>query len=171
MATIGEVFELAATHRAGIMTVTVVSNQGDAIVSYTVGSMDYVSAPSRVMRGTSPVFLRDHLASRDNATVLFSDRTATLRSTNPEGLGQQQPFNVEAPNHATLALAPSQSNHADSKTWEVFLALPAPFNRTFDFTATVMGSTIVGTTPAVGMSENVDHATHVVSLKFVDAPR
>ena len=102
--------------------------------------------------------------------MLFSDRTFT-RPDSPEGLGPQQPFNILAPNRATLALAPSGSGHADSPSWDIFLALPAPFNRTFSFTAMVIGSTIVGITPAIGMSEHIDYATHVLSLEFVDASR
>lgn len=170
MATIGEVFD-AAANRAGIVALTMVSNQGDAIASYTLGELRYVQAPTVITPGEPPMFTRNHLESSADATVLFSDRVLTLPGPDPNGFGTQQPFDVEAPNTATVALAPSGSGDANSQSWDVNLSLPAPFNRTFEFTAAVMGSTIVGTTPAIGMSEHVDQATHVLSMKFIDAPR
>jgi len=170
MATIGEVFSKNVAHQAGTTKVTVVSNQSDGIASYAFGTLGYVPTPSRIVPGASAVFHRDHLASTGKAEVLFSDRTFT-RPDDPAGFGPQQPFNVLASNQATLALAPSGSSHADSPSWDIFLALPAPFNRTFGFTAMVIGSTIVGTTPAIGVTEQIAYATHVLSLEFIDAPR
>jgi hypothetical protein len=170
MATISDVFDQAAS-RAGTTSLTLVSNQGDAVASYIVGDLRYAPAPSEILPGGSPVFQRNHLESSADATVLFSDRVLTLPGPDPAGFGPQQPFDVEAPNTATLALAPAGSGDSHSSSWDVNLALPAPFNRTFDFTAEVMGSTLVGTTPAIGISENVDQATHVMSLRFIDAPK
>ena len=141
------------------------------IASYIVGDLRYAPAPSEIVPGESPVFQRNHLESSGDATILFSDRVITLPGPDPAGLGSQQPFDVEAPNTATLALAPAGSADSTSSSWDVNLALPAPFNRTFDFTAEVIGSTLVGITPAIGISENVDHATHVISLRFIGAPK
>src|ERR1041384_3300466 len=118
MATIAEVFSKNVAHQAGTTRVTVVSNQGDGIASYTFGTLAYAPTPSRIVPGTSVVFHRDHLASTGKAEVLFSDRTFT-RPDHPAGPGSQQPFNALAPNQATLALAPSGSGHADSPSWEI----------------------------------------------------
>jgi hypothetical protein len=170
MATIADTFD-AASARAGTTVLTVVSNQGDAIASYTHGDLRYVRSPSRVVPGQPPMFRRNHLESSDDAQVLFSDRVLTLPGSDPNGFGPQQPFDVEAPNTARIALAPSGNGGSHSASWDVNLHLPAPFNRTYAFTANVVGSTLVGTTPAIGMSELSDHATHVLSMKFIDAPR
>jgi hypothetical protein len=170
MATISDVFDQAA-HAEGTTSLTLVSNQGDAIASYMVGDMRFADAPKEIVRDESPVLQRSHLESSADATVLFSDRIMTLPGPDPAGFGPQQPFDVEAPNTATIALAPTGSEDSHSATWDVKLTLPAPFNRTFDFVAQVNGSTLVGTTPAIGMSENVDEATHVMSMRFRPAPR
>lgn len=170
MSTIKHVFDQAASE-AGTTSLTLVSNQGDAIASYIVGDLRYAHAPSKIVPGEPTVFQRNHLESSGAATVLFSDRILALPGPDPGGFGPQQPFDVEAPNTATLALAPAGNGDSSSNSWNVNLALPAPFNRTFNFTAEVMGSTLVGTTPAIGISEQVDHATHVISLRFINAPK
>lgn len=167
MPTIGQVFDISATGAPQTITLTVVSNQGDAICSYTVGSMQYLKAPSKATISVVPMpalFQRDHLVTSDAATMLFSDRFSP-------GEVSRQPFGIESPNKATFALAPSGHGDSSSVSWDVNLALPAPFNRTFNFAATVMGSTIVGTAPAIGISEHVDHATYVLSLDSVNAPK
>lgn len=170
MATISDVFDQAA-HTEGTTSLTLVSNQGDAIASYMVGDMRFAPAPTEIVAGESSVLQRSHLESSADATVLFSDRLITLPGADPAGFGPQQPFDVEAPNSATIALAPTGSGDSHSASWDVKLTLPAPFNRSFDFVAQVNGSTLVGTTPAIGMSEKVDEATHVMSMRFLPAPR
>jgi hypothetical protein len=170
MATISDVFDQAALTE-GTTSLTLVSNQGDAIASYMVGDLRFARAPKEVVLGESAVLQRSHLESSADAVVLFSDRILTIPGSDPAGFGPQQPFDVEAPNTATIALAPTGDGDSHSATWDVKLTLPAPFNRTFDFVAQVNGSTLVGTTPAIGMSENVDEATHVVSMRFLPAPR
>jgi len=169
MSTISEVFDQAAATE-GTTSLTLVSNQGDAIASYLVGDMRFAPAPKEIIRGQSPVLQRSHLESATEAAVLFSDRVLTLPGPDPAGFGPQQPFDVEAPNTATIALAPTGNGDSRSTSWDVKLTLPAPFDRTFDFVAQVNGSTLVGTTPAIGRSENVDEATHVISMRFLPAP-
>lgn len=171
MATISDVFDQAVSRPEGTVNFTLVSNQGDAIASYMVGGLRYVRAPREIRPGEASVFQRNHLESSADATVLFSDRVLDLAPPGSAGLGPYQPFDVEAPNTATLALAPAGDGDSHSSSWNVHLYLPAPFNRPFDFTAEVMGSTLVGTTKAIGISEHVDQATHVMSLKYTDASK
>ncbi|WP_250475046.1 hypothetical protein [Caballeronia sp. GAFFF1] len=164
MATIAEVFrELAA--EGGTARVTVVSNQGDGIASYTVGTMFYVSRPSSAQKGEAPAFMRDHLSSDGaDAQVSFSDRFVSIDAGN--GSTEQQPFSMRATNMAAIAIAPAEGSGQDSKTWLVNIRLPGPFNRTLDFKANVDGSTLVGTSStAIGITEHVDTAVFVVSLK------
>ena len=76
MATISDIFDQAA-HAEGTTSLTLVSNQGDAIASYMVGDMRFVKAPKEVVRGESPALRRSHLESSNAATVFFSDPVIT----------------------------------------------------------------------------------------------
>ncbi|GJH13637.1 hypothetical protein CBA19CS11_32385 [Caballeronia novacaledonica] len=164
MATVAEVFrELAA--EGGTARVTVISNQGDGISSYIVGKVIYAPRRSSAPKGgEAPVFLRDHLSSDGtDGQASFSDRFVTVDVGN--GVKEEQPFSIRATNSAAIAIAP-EGNGQGSKTWLVNIRLPAPFNRTLDFKANVDGSTLVGTSPtAIGITEHVDTAVYVVSLK------
>ena len=146
--------------------ISMTSNQPDGLVTATLSRGFTVFDNNQVARGIlKPI---SGSALQGSSLMLFSDRSLYVPDPNqqPGGFdtGNYQPFSDQATSPVTITLTLLSSG-----TYQLELNISG-LNRDFQFPLNLIGDLAYGVTAAIGNSEPVAHATHLISLLYSPPP-